>query len=370
MKVNWRTVSGTKNSFAALSAACEVHDIRLFPAGAPESDITCYSLNSINEPHLRAEIEGAECITIAGGPHASACPDQVAAYADYVVIGEGERTLPRLIDAIRQGSGVVPPGVATRDAVRPVDHCVWLNGYPPFSHVKGYIEISRGCPHGCTYCQTPALFGRRMRHRSLDEIARYAKSYRDVRFITPNALAYGSDGRNPRLDKVEQLLGRLDNRIFFGTFPSEVRPEFITPESLDLISRYCTNRKLHFGAQAGNDRALALMRRGHSVDDVIRAVELCREYDIVPVVDFIVGLPFESEEDQRETVDLIRWVARFGKVHAHHFTPLPGTPLAHTKPRAILPGTKTALGRLALAGRVTGSWIDSQVRFFRQDFNE
>jgi B12-binding domain/radical SAM domain protein len=367
MKINWRTISGTKNSFAALSAACEVHDIRLRPVGTPAQDITCYSLNSINEPHLRGEIAGADCITIAGGPHASACFRQVAEYADYVVVGEGERTLPALIHAIREGSGTVPSGVATREIVRPPAHCVLLDAYPPFSRVKGYIEISRGCPHRCTYCQTPALFGRRMRHRSIDQIALYARAYRDLRFIAPNALAYGSDGRTPRLEKVERLLQRLENRIYFGTFPSEVRPEFVTTASLELICRYCANRKLHFGAQSGSDRVLATMQRGHTVDDVIRAVELCREADLLPIVDFIVGLPFETDEEQRETVDLINWVVRHGKVHAHHFTPLPGTPLAGSHPRDILPETRKTLGRLALAGQVTGSWIEPQVRFFRQD---
>lgn len=248
----------------------------------------------------------------------------------------------------------------------PPDSCVWLEAFPPFSRVRGYVEISRGCPHGCAYCQTPRLFGRSMRHRSIDAIARAASAYRDARFITPNAFAYGSDGIRPRFDRLERLLKALDNTIYLATFPSEVRPEFITTESLDLVRRYCANTKVQFGAQSGSDRVLAAINRGHSVADVVDAAERCLDYDLVPVVDVIVGFPCETEEDQRATLDLVEWVARRGKVHAHHFTPLPGTPLAGKKPGPVFPETQKTLGRLALKGKVTGSWIAPEARFFTQ----
>jgi B12-binding domain/radical SAM domain protein len=366
MQVNWRTIKGTNNSYAALYAACELYGIHLEAVDEPAEDITCYSLNSVSEPHFREEIRDADCITVVGGPHATACHEEVCRYADYVVIGEGERTLPLLIEAIRNGDTTLPPGVATDECARSPDSCVWLEAFPPFSRVRGYIEISRGCPYGCAYCQTPRLFGRRMRHRSIDAIARHASCYRDARFITPNAFAYGSDGIHPRFDRLERLLKALDNNIYLATFPSEVRPEFITPESLDLVCRYCANNKVHFGAQSGSDRVLGKINRGHSVADVVDAVELCLEYGLVPIVDVIVGFPFETDDDQRSTLDLVTWVARHGKVHAHYFTPLPGTPLAGQQPRDLLPETQKTLGRLSLNGRVTGSWIAPEDRFFTQ----
>ena len=67
------------------------------PVDDPADDITCYSLNSINAAQYRDEIAAADCLTIVGGPHATACPDEVAEYADYVIVGEGEFTLPRLL---------------------------------------------------------------------------------------------------------------------------------------------------------------------------------------------------------------------------------------------------------------------------------
>lgn len=367
MQVNWREITAARNTFAALYAACETEGIALRPVAGPESDVTCYSLNSIDAPHYADEIAAAPCVTIVGGPHAAACPAEVAEYADYVVTGEGEHTLPRLLRAIEAGETGPVPGVATREGVCPPDHTVFLPAYPPFTRFKGYVEISRGCPYGCAYCQTPRIFGRHMRHRPVDEIARYAARFRDARFVTPNALAYGSDdGIHPRLDRVERLFRALHkNQIYFGTFPSEVRPEFVTDEALDLISTYCANSRLHFGAQSGSDRVLGLLHRGHTVADVEHALDLCRDHGLSPVVDFIVGLPCEEEEDELATLALIREVARLGRAHVHLFIPLPGTPMANLRPRDLLPETQHALGRLALNGKISGSWDDPARRFYR-----
>jgi B12-binding domain/radical SAM domain protein len=294
----------------------------------------------------------------------------VAGYADYVVVGEGEYTLPRLLADLRQGGEGRIPGVMSGDFYEPAQTSVRLDAYPAFSEMKGYVEITRGCPHACGYCQTPQIFGHCMRHRSIDEVARFANRHEQSRFVSPNAFAYGSDGIHPRLDKIEHLFRQCRHPIFFGTFPSEVRPEFICTESLSLVTQYCTNTKLHFGAQSGSDAVLAQLRRGHTVADVLRAVDLCRDFSLTPVVDFIVGLPFETDDDQRATLDLIREVSRNGTIHAHRFIPLPGTPLAGSVARELLPEAEKMLGKLALRGRLTGSWNDPAVRFFRRPSND
>ena len=94
MNVNWRAIPQANNTLAVLSAACEVHGYHIEVTDRPRPDVTIYSLNSINERLYRDEIAGADCITIAGGPHPSACYREAAQYADYVVVGEGEYTLP------------------------------------------------------------------------------------------------------------------------------------------------------------------------------------------------------------------------------------------------------------------------------------
>jgi B12-binding domain/radical SAM domain protein len=252
----------------------------------------------------------------------------------------------------------------------PVKSTVRLDAYPCFSQMKGYVEISRGCPFSCGYCQTPQMFGHCMRHRSLDAVAQFANRYEHARFVSPNAFAYGSDGVHPEFNTIERLFKRLIHQIFFGTFPSEVRPEFVCDRSLELVTQYCANTRLHFGAQSGSSAVLERINRGHTVEDVVRAVELCRDHGLTPVVDVILGFPFETDGDQIATVRLIKWVTRHGMVHAHHFMPLPATPLSGTFARPLLPETAQLLGKLALSGKLTGSWSDTKIRFFRRPSND
>lgn len=103
MKVVWRYIHAARNSYAALYAACETYGFILEPVEAPEGDVVCYSLNSVEFPRYKDEIAAADQITIAGGSHASADWGEVAEVADYVVIGEGEQTPPRLLSALATG---------------------------------------------------------------------------------------------------------------------------------------------------------------------------------------------------------------------------------------------------------------------------
>ncbi|AEH61376.1 Radical SAM domain protein [Methanosalsum zhilinae DSM 4017] len=337
----------------------------------PENGIMIYSFSTKQSEMFFDEVKRAktDSIFIAGGPHPSGEPEQTLEYFDYVVIGEGEDTLPHLVQSLLSGSSVEHvKGIACRSEDGRIFYTgqrdqVELDRYPCFDPqiLFSPIEISRGCPWNCRYCQTPNLFGNEMRHRSISSILKCARHYSDLRFTSSNAFAYGSDGITPRYDKVEKLLTKLNSldsrNIYFGTFPSEVRPEFVTDRALELIVEYCTNSTINMGAQSGSPRMLNKMSRGHNVDDIVIAVERCIDHAISPVVDFIVGLPDETDYDQEQSIDLIKWIcSRGGKVRAHHFTPLPGTGYCRSQPSQISRNTKKILGKLALDGKVTGSW--------------
>lgn len=368
MDVNFRYSKKNSYSFAVLSP--------LVPEAGftdrPLNGIMIYSFTTRQAAKIFKEVEnaGTDSIFIAGGPHPSGCPEETLEYFDYVVLGEGEETLPELVKVLKEGK--IPAevkGIAYKDpetgriTVTPERPHVSLDSYPCFDpkKLRAPIEISRGCPWGCKYCQTPRLFGREVRHRSIDSILKNARYYDDLRFIASNAFAYGSDGVHPRFDKVEKLLSALHElpgkKIFFGTFPSEVRPEFVTEESVELIRKYCANDSLSLGAQSGSDNILKEIRRGHTVEDSISAVECCLEHDIVPAVDFIFGLPTETEEDQEKSLELVRWICKKGgTVRAHYMTPLPGTPYVSAHPSEISDRVRRELGKLALGGKLTGYW--------------
>ena len=337
-------------------------------ADGPRDGIMLYSFATAQAEEVYREVAGSKvkAVYVAGGPHPSARPEEALRHFDYVVIGEGEETLPELLGVIRGGGdpeGVRGIAYRREGAVRitpPREH-VDLDLYPPFKPpIFSPLEISRGCPWGCAYCQTPCLFGRRMRHRSIPVIMRYARCYSDLRFTSPNALAYGSDGVHPRIDKVERLLEALSDLgkpIYFGTFPSEVRPDFVTEEAVELLARHCTNRTISIGGQSGSDRILKMVGRGHDVEAVRGACDLSLAAGLVPNVDLIVGLPGETAEDQALTLDLAREVVGGGgRVRAHHFTPLPGTPLEGREPAPLAAEVEKAMGELALRGVATGRW--------------
>lgn len=368
MDVHFRYSKKNSYSFAVLSP--------LLPEAGfvdrPVDGIMLYSFTTRQAAKVFMEVKsaGTDSVFIAGGPHPSGAPEETLEYFDYVVIGEGEETLPELVKTVQEkGDPEKVPGIAYREAEtgkvvmtqkRPYAN---LDSYPCFDphKLRAPIEISRGCPWGCKYCQTPRLFGREVRHRSIDSIVKNAGYYDDLRFIASNAFGYGSDGIHPRFDKVEKLLSALhklpDKKIFFGTFPSEVRPEFVTDESVELVRKYCANDSLSVGVQSGSDRILKEIQRGHTVGDSISAVECCLEHEIVPAVDFIFGLPTETEEDQEKSLNLVRWICKKGgTVRAHYLTPLPGTPYASAVPSEVSDQVRRELGKLALGGKLTGYW--------------
>jgi len=360
--VNFRWNPKNRFSIAALAAVMDFGLVK-----KPEDGIMLYSFASPQSPQVFREVRsaGTDSIFIAGGPHPSGCPEETLRYFDYVVVGEGEETLPELVAALKNGEDVSRvKGIAFKDNGKAVftgrrDN-IDLDKYPPFRPpMFGPIEITRGCPWNCAYCQTPRLFGHAMRHRSVEAICKYDKFYEDKRLVSPNAFAYGSDGITPNEKAVEKLLRSLAGNIYFGTFPSEVRPEFVTQKMLELVNAYCANTELHLGGQSGSDRVLRAIHRGHTAAQVVDAVRMTRDAGLTPVVDFIFGLPGELPEDQYLTLDCIRSIIKEdGKVRAHYFLPLPGTELADTQPEKLSPEIEKLLGKLALGGKLTGSWSD------------
>jgi len=324
----------------------------------------------------RAEVP-ASVLHLAGGAHATADPGGTLALGfDLVARGEGESTLVALLGRLLAGAdarGV--PGLAWRASAglgisaRPSP--VALDACPGYSRRLGKalaLEITRGCAWACRFCQTPFLHRARFRHRSVEsarDFARFAVSlgHRDLRLLTPSALSYGAAGEEVRLEAVEGLLAALrdelgpERRLFFGTFPSELRPEHVTPRALAVLKRFVDNRELLVGAQSGSDRLLAELKRGHTVEDVTRAARLAEEAGFRLSVDFIVGLPGEKPEDLAATRRLMAFLADGGaRIHAHAFLPLPGTPLGREPPGSIDRSTQAFLDRLGSRGRAFGSW--------------
>jgi B12-binding domain/radical SAM domain protein len=289
---------------------------------------------------------------VAGGPHPTGAPVETLKIGfDVVVYGEGEETLKQLLKSFDKNESFINiKGLCFFDnknnfVFTSKSNEVDLNKYPPVT-IKhnhfGPIEITRGCVFGCYFCQTSYMFGKTLRHRSVENIIFYVKymssiGLTDFRAISPNAFSYGSsNGKEINYLALEELLYNIkkvlkpNGRIFFGTFPSEVRPEHVNPQTLKLILKYTDNDNLVIGGQSGSQRILDLCHRGHTVEDIFTAVELVLKNGLKANVDFIFGLPQETEDDVEKTFQVIKKLVSLGaKIHAHTFYPLPQTPFSH-----------------------------------------
>jgi B12-binding domain/radical SAM domain protein len=342
---------------------------------SPDAEAMAAELAAVRAASERA---AARVLHVAGGVHATAEPQHTLDSGwDLCAIGEGESTILALVAALRDGSSLtMVPGLAVRDqdgvALRtPQAPQLPLDAFPSFPsgrrHV-GPVELTRGCRYTCRFCQTPFMFGGRFRHRSVASVREHVRrivSYglRDVRFITPTSLSYGADGPDPDLGAVEELLAGVraelpsHGRIFFGSFPSEIRPEHVTPEAMRLLRRYVANDNIIIGAQSGSDAVLAAAGRGHGTGPVRDAVRIAVEHGFRPNVDFIFGLPGESDADQRASLALAAELTELGaRIHAHTFMPLPGTPWRDASPAFIPLSTMRELDQLALRGSSYGHW--------------
>ncbi|KKN19764.1 hypothetical protein LCGC14_0942540 [marine sediment metagenome] len=325
------------------------------------------------------------CILIAGGSHPTGDPSGTLKMGfDIVVVGEGEETIIELMQKINANKSLTEvKGIAFNSDNQYVYTGkraeINLDKYPPFPIKNtryGAIEITRGCPYVCYFCQTPYILGTTPRHRSIENISIYVKELNnhygdltDIRFISPNAFSYGSvDGKVINLEKLEALVSTVreiigkKGRIFFGTFPSEVRPEHVTQETLDLVLKFANNDNITIGAQSGSQKVLDLCHRGHSVEEIYRAVELTIKNNLEINVDFIFGLPGEKTEDINLTIKMMKELAAKGaRIHAHAFIPLPQTPFSK-KPVTKISGIyKKEIQNLISQGLAFGSWRNQEI---------
>ncbi len=354
--------------------------------------IVGFSFYSIQVPKMKQLLaaikrmdQEQQLLTIAGGPHCRGHPIGALKLGfDAIIPGEGEISLNSFLYHVEnEDDWRKTPGIYYWDDTNTVRSnspppLIDLNEYPPFSLKQGLfrpLEITRGCSYACTFCETRLS---RVRHRSVENVAHYVRimakrGLKQVRFISPNALSYGSPGgRSVNLEVLEAMLSTIrtilgpEGKIFFGSFPSEVRPEFVSEESIRILKKYVSNTNILLGAQSGSSRMLKDIKRGHDADVVINAVKILVKYGFEPRVDVIFGLPGETLEDALETVTLMKKLIALGaRIHVHTFMPLVGTPLQNARPGQVYPEVRKILYQLAGEGRVYGQW-ETQERIAQQ----
>ena len=383
MKILFHNTSANKYSINALSyiienidsevyffnSIKELKDKKLNP-GKKEKLIFVFSFMTPyaeKEKNTASEIKKIfpNSITIAGGPHLSKkTADDMLLYFDYIFIGDGEISFKKFIKDIILGNEISQRIILGEE--------VNIDEFQSISEKFkrfGSIEITRGCPFMCFYCQNSYLKGIFQRHKSIPNIIKEIEilirnNFRDIRFITPDLASYGSDGIKINLEKFSEFVSEINKavkgrgRVFIGSFPSEIRPEHITEDLLKILKNNTSSKRILIGAQSGSDNILKKINRGHSVSDVINAVKLLKKYEFDVDVDFIFGFPFETENDLNETKKVIEILTEKyqARIHLHYFMPLENTPFANLKPKKPDKKLKKFLSSLTSRKVAFGQW--------------
>ena len=180
-----------------------------------------------------------------------------------------------------------------------------------------FLTIQEGCDKFCTFCVVPYTRGAEF-SRPVDQIVAEARSLvaqgvKEITLLGQNVNAY--HGPAPKVEGGEDWgLGKLIRHL--ATIGGLERLRFTTshPRDMDedLITAHGDQTKLmpylHLPLQAGSDRILKAMNRGHTYAeyrDLIARIRAARP-DIALSSDFIVGFPGESEIDFERTMDAVR----------------------------------------------------------------
>lgn len=344
-------------------------------------DVFIYSFMTPHLPWVAEEIgrlrSGAGVVPLlaAGGSHVSG-ESELALRCGFNVLfrGPGEKTFLQFGRDLLAGKIVAGETLIYDDRAMPcddkADHAAasWEGYIPVSAYFKTVppLEITRGCFWNCRYCQTG---GEKPRYRGHDSISAYLTELRRRRmprvgFISPSALEYGAKDRaRPNLDKIEVLLELCRTTGFsfieYGIFPSEVRPNTVSGDGLSLLRRYVSNRRLTFGAQTASDARLAVIGRGHLLDDIVTAVETANGAGFTANLDFIIALPGETAGDRCDLLDLIKTLRQKYRVYfqLHHFFPLAGSPFARRFPSFLSAAERQTFSDLKKNGLASDWWL-------------
>ncbi|MBN2076692.1 MAG: MiaB/RimO family radical SAM methylthiotransferase [Dehalococcoidales bacterium] len=193
-----------------------------------------------------------------------------------------------------------------------------------------YVPITQGCNNFCSYCIVPYRRGRE-RSRPADDIVSEVKELvkygtREITLLGQNVDSYGQDlpGKPDLADLLTELndVDGLFRLRFLTNHPKDMSHKLI--HAISSLDKVC--EQINLPVQAGDNRILRLMRRGYTVEHYRRLIEKIRSQipDIALSTDIIVGFPTESDEQFRNTFDLLADI-RFDTVHVAAYSPREGT---------------------------------------------
>ncbi|PHS69966.1 MAG: tRNA (N6-isopentenyl adenosine(37)-C2)-methylthiotransferase MiaB [Methylophaga sp.] len=267
-----------------------------------------------------------------GGCVASQEGDAIRRRAPYVDLIFGPQTLHRLPEMLSDVQKSHQPRIdISFPEIEKFDNLPEAKANGP----TAFVSIMEGCSKYCTFCVVPYTRGEEV-SRPVDGVLTEIRSLalqgvREVNLLGQNVNAYRGelDGDDfADLALLIHYVAAIDgiDRIRFTTsHPVEFSDSLIDAyaEVPELVSH------LHLPVQAGADRILAMMKRGHTILEYKDKIRRLREVrpDISMSSDFIIGFPDESDADFQATMDLVNNI-KFDHSFSFIYSARPGTPAA------------------------------------------
>ena len=279
-------------------------------------------------------------ITVMGGPHVTFDADNIlrnSGHVDFVVRGEGEITLLELIKALadkshpggvrgisfREGDEVVHTG--DRELIPdinilpfPARHLVEHSKYRALGFPVNMVT-SRGCPFNCIFCVGSKMVGRRVRYFNTDRVVNEFAMLAEYGFSQINI---ADDLFTANASRCIDICREIVRRGVQYPWTAFARVDTVTGELLSAMKESgCTT--LCFGIESGNQQILDAIKKKTNLAMCRKAVDLCLEAGIRPMTSYILGLPGETPDTVRATMEFARELSPWYGYHI--LAPFPGT---------------------------------------------
>jgi len=291
-----------------------------------EKPDTRFAAHMGNAAKLKRERPGT--VIAVGGCYAEAQRERLFSLYPDVDVAFGPGTIAHLGDWLGAGG----EGVA-RGSFGTGEERTFAAGLPALRErrFQAWVQVSMGCNSVCAYCIVPAVRGREISRRPgeiLAEVERLAgEGVREVTLLGQNVNSYGRDLGSSfaeLLRAVDEVDG-IERIRFTSPHPKDFRRDVIA--AMAECAAVCEHA--HLPLQSGSTRVLKAMRRTYSRERYRRLAGELRDAipDLALTTDIIVGFPGETEEDFRETLEVVEEVG-FDGAFTFVYSPRAGTEAA------------------------------------------
>jgi tRNA-2-methylthio-N6-dimethylallyladenosine synthase len=275
--------------------------------------------------------ENPDTVIAVGGCYAEAQRERLFELYPEVDVAFGPGSIPHLGEWLGAGGFGVARGAFGLDARS-------FAGELPMRRERrfqAWVQISMGCNSKCSYCIVPAVRGREQSRRPGEIVAEATRlasdGVRELTLLGQNVNSWGRDLLPDLRTEFGELLRACDaiegiERIrFTSPHPKDFRAPVIA--AMAECASVCEHA--HLPLQSGSTRVLKAMRRTYSRERYLRLVDELRAAipDLALTTDIIVGFPGETEDDFRETVEVVEQV-RYDGAFTFVYSPRAGTEAA------------------------------------------